>query len=139
MLIWYGNIPEETEWIYTRQIHVWGWIGLVLIFLHWIVPFMGTMSVKVRRKPGLVCFWAVYVLVLHYFDVYWMIMPEAHAGVPGAEADAGGFLGVIASALCVLGMVGLMLGLVLRLAGQTRVAAVRDPRFRESMAFEQIF
>ena len=139
LLIWYGNIPEETEWIYTRQINVWGWIGLVLIFFHWILPFLALMSVKVRRKPWLVCFWAVYVLILHYVDIYWMIMPEAHGGMPGDHATAGGFLGVIASVLCVLGMVGLMLGLLLRLADQTRVAAVRDPRFRESMAFEQIF
>ena len=33
MLIWYGNIPEETEWFFFRQQDVWFWISLSLIFL----------------------------------------------------------------------------------------------------------
>ena len=70
MLIWYGNIPEETEWIYRRQIGSWGTVGLVLIFFHWMLPFAGMMSRHVRRRPPLVFGWAVYVLFLHFFDVY---------------------------------------------------------------------
>jgi hypothetical protein len=138
MLIWYGNIPEETEWIYRRQLGSFGVIGLILIFFHWMLPFLGTMSRYVRRRPPLVVGWAAYVLVLHYFDVYWMIMPESHAGVPGAFADPGGLVGVLASVICVLGMVGILAGLVLRVAQETRIAASSDPRFRESVVFENI-
>ena len=32
MLIWYGNIPEETEWIYVRQVGVFGMLGLAWCF-----------------------------------------------------------------------------------------------------------
>ena len=77
MLIWYGNIPEETEWIWHRQLGTWGGIGLVLIFLHWMLPFLGTMSRHVRRRPTLVFAWSIYLLAMHFFDVCWMIMPEA--------------------------------------------------------------
>ncbi len=139
MLIWYGNIPEETEWIYDRQIGAWGKIGLALIFLHWMLPFFGTMSRHVRRNPTAVFGWALYILVLHFIDVYWMIMPEARSMVTGAEhATAGGAIGVISSILCVAGMATLMIGLILRLAEQTKIIAVRDPRLRESIAFENI-
>ena len=34
MLIWYGNIPEETEWFYHRQLGAWGVLALGLIFFH---------------------------------------------------------------------------------------------------------
>ena len=33
MLIWYGNIPEETEWFYHRQVGAWGMFGLGSDFL----------------------------------------------------------------------------------------------------------
>jgi len=61
-----------------------------------------------------------------------MIMPSADQG------DAGGTLGVIASVLCVVGMVSLLTGLCLGLAQQNKVVAVRDPRLGESIAFENI-
>ncbi len=138
MLIWYGNIPEETEWLWHRQIESWGVVSLALIFLHWMLPFLGTMSRHVRRRPGWMCFWACFILVMHYVDVYWMIMPEAHTAVPGAHASMGGFPGILSSLLCVVGMASLVFGLVLKVAATTRIVAVRDPRIQESIAFENI-
>ncbi|MGB7345867.1 MAG: hypothetical protein WBD20_16745 [Pirellulaceae bacterium] len=139
MLIWYGNMPEETEWFYVRQQETWVTISFVLILFHWLLPFLGTMSRHVRRKPVLVFGWSVYILIMHYFDVYWMIMPEAYSGIHGdAYATAGGVMGVLSSFLCVVGMAALLLGVIFKLATGTKVAAVRDPRFRESMAFENI-
>ena len=112
---------------------------LILLFFHWMLPLAGTMSRHVRRNPKLVFGWAIYILVLHFIDIYWMIMPEAHAAVPGAEpATMGGVFGILSSLLCAGGMVALMLGLVLRGAEETKVVAVRDPRIGESIAFENI-
>ena len=139
MLIWYGNIPEETEWFYHRQVGAWGTLALVLIFFHWMLPFMGTMSRHVRRNPTAVFGWSIYILVMHYIDLYWMIMPEARVALPGADpATIGGLPGVLASLLCDGGMVALVLGLTLKVAEQTKVVAVRDPRLGQSIAFENI-
>jgi hypothetical protein len=139
MLIWYGNIPEETEWFYHRQGGAWGVISIILIFFHWMLPFLGTMSRHVRRNAKAVCGWGIYILIMHFIDIYWMIMPEARVALPGAEpATMGGVAGILASLLCVGGMVALMLGLVLRVAGQTSIVPVQDPRLAESIAFENI-
>ncbi len=132
LLIWYGNIPEETVWFYVRQNGNWGIVALVLIFFHWMLPFAGTMSRHVRRKPGLVCAWGAYLLIMHYVDVYFMIMPSVE------EGNAGGVMGVAASIMCVVGMAGLLSGLCLGIAQQNKVVAVRDPRLGESIAFENI-
>lgn len=131
MLIWYANIPEETIWFYNRETPPWGVLSMILLFLHWGLPFFATMSLHVRRRPGAMFFWAVYILVFHYIDLFWVVMPEAGAGL-------GGVAGVAASLLCVFGMVALMIGLVLRVAGGLRVVPVRDPRLGESLAFENI-
>ena len=131
MLIWYGNIPEETHWFYTRTGGIWSTLGIVLMIFHWGVPFAGTMSRHVRRRPWLVASWAAYILVVHFIDLYWIIMPEAGSG-------AGSTAGVIASVLCLVGMLAMMLGGVFRLASSVRIMAVRDPRLGESLAFENI-
>lgn len=131
MLIWYANMPEETEWFFERQEGAWKWISLSLIFLHWMLPFAGTMSRHVRRRPALVAFWGCYLLVMHFVDIYWLVMPEAEHGV-------GGVTGVVASLLCVIGMSSLMLGLVFYKASQTGVVAARDPRLLESLRFHQV-
>jgi hypothetical protein len=138
LLIWYGNIPEETEWFYSRQEGVFGYLSLVLIFLHWMVPFLGTMSRHVRRRPGLMAGWAAYILVMHFIDIYWIVMPEARRLEHGVIPNAGNFLGVAASVLCVVGMSALVVGLILKVAGDKKVIPVRDPRLRESIAFENI-
>ncbi|TWU43445.1 hypothetical protein Q31b_24860 [Novipirellula aureliae] len=138
LLIWYANIPEETVWLFDRQIGVWAWVSLALVFFHWILPFISTMSRHVRRRPPLVFGWAVYILILHYVDIYWCVMPELFTGADGAMQAVGGAIGIFASILMAVGMATLMLGMMLRVAGQTRVAASRDPRFRESLAFENI-
>jgi hypothetical protein len=133
MLIWYGNIPEETEWIYARMVGVWGYAGLVLIFLHWLLPFVGMMSRHVRRNPKLVFAWSIYLLVMHFVDIYWIIMPEAGSSV-------GGVMGIVTSVLLTAGMIGLYFGGVLWFtqANNVKVIAVRDPRLPESLAFENI-
>ena len=46
--------------------------------------------------------------------------------------------GVLASLLCVVGMVALLLGLILRVAEQTKVVPSETPVCGESMAFENI-
>lgn len=134
MLIWYANIPEETDWFFTRYpgfSGTFGPISIALMVLHFGVPFLGIMSRHVRRRPWAVAFWSAYILVLHFVDMYWAIMPEADLG-------AGGAMGVLASMLTVLGMVCLMLGMVVIVGARTRLIPVRDPRLRESLAFENM-
>ena len=134
LLIWYSNIPEETEWFFHRQDHGWWVLSLGLVFFHWIIPFFGTMSMAARRRPWAIVFWATWILVMHFFDIYWMIMPEAfvHSDVHYSA------LGSLSAVLCALGMLTLMIGLALRVAGGTKLVAVRDPRLAESMAFENV-
>ena len=44
LIIWSGNIPEETGWFLDRMKGGWGWIGVLLIFFHFAFPFSGPAS-----------------------------------------------------------------------------------------------
>jgi apolipoprotein N-acyltransferase len=133
VLIWYANIPEETEWFYTRLKGSWEPLSYALIFFHWLFPFLGLLSRHIRRRPQLVFAWAIYLLVVHFVEIYWIVMPQSSLTFGGAG-------GVITSLLMGLGMVGLYLGGLLWFTSckQVKVLAVRDPRLSESLAFENI-
>ena len=77
-LIWYGNIPEETAWFYARMHHGWERIGMLLIFGHFMLPFWIILSRHMKRNRlvfGVVACWMV---LMHYFDLYFMAMPNLH-------------------------------------------------------------
>ena len=40
MLIWYANIPEETQYFFHRYQGTWYDVGLILIFGHFLFPFV---------------------------------------------------------------------------------------------------
>jgi Ni/Fe-hydrogenase subunit HybB-like protein len=45
LVIWYGDIPEETPFLILRMQSVeWGWMFWVLFFLMFFIPFFGLMS-----------------------------------------------------------------------------------------------
>lgn len=133
MLIWYANIPEETEWFYTRLQGPWQTVSYLMIFFHWLFPFLGLLSRHVRRRPTLVFAWSIYLLVVHFFDLYWIVMPQAGPTLGGAS-------GILVTLLLTLGMFSLYIGGMLWFTRckQVKILAVRDPRLPESLAFENI-
>jgi uncharacterized membrane protein YpjA len=127
MLIWYGNIPEETEWFLKRQTGEWTWVSLALLFGHFVLPFLALVSRVPKRRPRLLAVAGAWVLLMHWVDLYWLAMPEFSPGVA-----AFGLIDV----LCFVGLGGLFLGgLTLNLRRHSLVPE-GDPRLAESMAFE---
>lgn len=127
MLIWYANIPEETFWYRERQTGVWAGVSLALLFGHLIIPFLGLLSREAKRRKWLLAFWAVWLLVFHWLDLYWLVMPSLDApGLPFGLIDV----------CLILGLGSLYLAGVLVVAGQRSLIPVRDPRLPEALAFE---
>jgi hypothetical protein len=76
MLIWYGNVGEETIYFYERMRHypVLFYGNLVLNF---VLPFFLLMFNTSKRKLGLIAFVAALVLFGHWFDIFQMVKPGA--------------------------------------------------------------
>ncbi|MDH3584024.1 MAG: quinol:cytochrome C oxidoreductase, partial [Phycisphaerae bacterium] len=83
MLIWYGNLPEETAWFDRRgatthpdqSIGWWKAVSVVLVVGHLLIPFPGLVSRWAKRLLGLLTFWCIWMLVFHFVDLYWVIVP----------------------------------------------------------------
>jgi len=76
MLIWYANMPDETQFFAPRQLGLWAVVGLVLVFCHILLPFGGLLSRHSKRLPSLYVFWGAWLLLAHFVDMFWIVMPS---------------------------------------------------------------
>lgn len=126
MLIWYADIPEETHWYHWRFEGGWKVVSALLLGAHFVVPFFGLMSRHVKRNKRTLGFWAVWILVIHYVDLFWLVYPNGEAEVPLGLVDV----------LCLVGVVGLFVGVAARRARGVNLIPTGDPRLADSLAFE---
>ena len=129
MLIWYANIPEETIWYQNRSQGSWMAVGAVLVVGHFFLPFIGLLSRHVKRNRAGLAFWSVWLLVVHYLDLYYLIMPQLYPqGISVHLLDL----------VCLLGLVGAFVAYVAYQARSRNLIPVRDPRLARSLAFENL-
>ena len=125
MLIWYANIPEETGWFQHRITPAWeGW-SYALILTNFAVPFFGILSRHVKRNKAALAFWAVYILVVHFIDLYWIVMPNMDP-----HHNPFGLMDVS----LLIGMVGLFVWAFARQATKNSVLAYGDPKLQDCVA-----
>lgn len=129
MLIWYANIPEETVWYLRRQSGDWSAVGLALLFGHFVVPFILLISRGPKRQPAVLALAAVWVLAMHWLDMYWLVMPQI--GSPSAKP-------VLVDLLCLVGLGGILTAATAWRLRRQALLPVRDPRLPESLAFENV-
>ncbi len=126
LLIWIANVPEEVPWYILRIDGGWGIVGAILAGLHFLVPFFLLLSRDLKRDPRRLAFVAVWQLVLHWLDLYWLVMPHLDAGGPRFSLwDLSAFVGVGGVAVAFA---------VARMRGTLAVPA-RDPYLADSLRY----
>ncbi|MFQ5599161.1 MAG: hypothetical protein ACE5G2_01265 [Candidatus Krumholzibacteriia bacterium] len=76
LVIWSGNLPEEITWYLHRRGGGYRWWGVLVLALHFGLPFFLLMSRALRRNPKALALLAVPVLLSHGLDVYWQAVPS---------------------------------------------------------------
>ena len=85
LIIWAGNVPEESGWFVVRETGVWGWIGAILIFFHFGFPFLVLLKQDFKRKAKWLASLAVFILVMRVFDMIYLIAPNPRISMPEME------------------------------------------------------
>jgi len=75
LIIWSGNISEETPWYLVRTGHGWQTVAIALVAFGFFLPFILLMQRKLKQKAHLLSGMAVVVLIARHFDLYWQIGP----------------------------------------------------------------
>ncbi len=127
MLIWYGNIPEETVWYRYRFEHGWYYHSAALLFLHFVLPFLILLPRAPKRSIPVMSVMAVWLMIMHWFDLHWIAMPVLHH-------DHAGFHWL--DFTCWLGLLLLFVGALFWRLSRHPLVPQRDPRLARSLRFE---
>lgn len=80
IIVWSGNLPEETPWYLRRMSGGWQWVGFALIMLHFGLPFMLLLSRRIKRDPRRLMGVVALVFAMRLIDLHWMIAPAFSQG-----------------------------------------------------------
>jgi hypothetical protein len=128
LLIWIAGLPEETPFYITRFGPGWRGIGIFMIFGNFFLPFGALLSRSLKRDPGKLLFVAVWIMLAHLIDVYWLVMPTfSPEGVALSWTTFTAFAGV--------GLLTIAFG-VSRMRGIYAVP-VKDPYLADSLRYRQ--
>jgi len=76
LLIWYGNLPQETIWYAMRTGNGWWAVSWLLIISHFIVPFVALLPRSAKTNLKRLRWVSAWVLAAHGLDIYWLIAPS---------------------------------------------------------------
>ena len=126
-LMWYANLPEETIWYLARMEGSWMTVSIVLMAGHFAIPFFYLMGRAVKRRGSTLAIGGAWLLVMHFLDLYWLVMPTLHPeGISPSPLDV--------AALVTVG--GCFLAAASSLMRRRALVPLRDPRIAESLALE---
>jgi hypothetical protein len=78
LIIWSGNLPEETPWYAKRMDGPWGMVAVALMLFHFAVPFFLLLIRFNKRKAAILGAIAIFVLFMRWVDLTWLIAPAFH-------------------------------------------------------------
>lgn len=93
MIIWYGNIPEETGYYFTRWHNGWQILFFAEIGLNWGIPFMLLLPVKTSRNMNVIIVVIIALIIGQYIDLFVQIIPGITGAFKFGWIEAGMFLG----------------------------------------------
>ncbi|HXM48904.1 MAG TPA: hypothetical protein VN956_13760 [Pyrinomonadaceae bacterium] len=76
LIIWSGNLPEETVWYVARKHGGWGVIALGIVILQFAFPFLTLLSRAAKKSPQRLGMLALLILIMRVVDVIWLIEPS---------------------------------------------------------------
>ena len=128
LLIWYGNLPEETVWYLERWQGSWKAVSLVIIFGAFTFPFLILLFRGAKRNLAFMSGLAIWVMLMHWLDMYWLILPtypEAEHGASFAWWDL----------TTMVGLGGIFLWAFWKRYSSKPLVPVQDPELQESIEF----
>lgn len=93
MLIWFGNIPEETVYYAQRWNNGWKLLFYVNIIINWFIPFTVLLSQKMDKNKTVVKIICLILIIGQWIDLYDQIMPTYTITPKFGVIEIGAFVG----------------------------------------------
>ena len=128
-LMWYANLPEETIFYRARMEGSWMNVSLLLLAGHFVAPFFYLMGRSVKRNGTTLAVGGAWLLIMHFVDLYWQVMPTLHPE---------GFRPSVLDVAALVAVGGCFVAAASWLMRRQALVPLRDPRIAESLAFENV-
>ncbi len=94
---WYGNLPEETQWMILRtREYPWKSIGWVVFSMCFVIPFITLLSRDLKKTGATFATVGLVIFVGIWLEKYIAIIPNLSPGViPFGAMDVGLFFGFL--------------------------------------------
>jgi hypothetical protein len=76
IITWSGNLPTEIGWYIKRWGGGWGWVGLLMLLGHFVLPFALLLSQDLKKNPNTIRSIAIYLVIIRAIDVYYLVEPN---------------------------------------------------------------
>ena len=119
LLIWSGNLPEETIWYVRRSQGGWNWVIIFVIALQFVLPFLLLLAREVKRATLALAALALLILFVHLIDLFWLVVPPFRPSGIGIH-----WLDLAAP----IGLGGVWLAAFAWLLGRAPLLPLHDPR-----------
>jgi hypothetical protein len=124
LIIWAGNLPQEITFYLPRMQSSWRWIGVLLIVLHFALPFALLLSSDLKRRARSLAAVAGLVIVMRVIDLFWLVAPEFRR--QGLMIDW-------FDPVTVVGLCGVWLALFIRELKARPMLPLRDPHLADAI------
>ncbi len=126
LIIWSGNLAEEIPWYLRRIRGGWEFIAVLLIAFHFFAPFFLLLMRGLKRQPELLRRLALAILVIHFLDLCWLILPSAAEDPLGSQVGLSP-IGILLSAAAAVGVGGVWLLVFSHFLAARPLAPMGDP------------
>lgn len=75
LIYWIGDIPQEVAYYGRRVAGTWSDVTYLLVCGMLVVPFFALLSRRWKRDPTYLASVCAFVFLMHFVDVYWLVMP----------------------------------------------------------------
>ena len=128
MLTFVADLPDATPYLIARQTGDWLGVGVLLAAGHFLVPFFLLLSRARKTDPNRIARIAIWILFIHYIDVYWIVMPQVNVTAIPDWSNLTAFVGVG----------GLSIGAALMIFQGKSALPAKDPFLAESLAYHTV-
>jgi hypothetical protein len=106
LVIWYGNLPEETGFVFARLWGPWLPVGRWVLLGMFVIPFWGFLFVAAKKSPLILGFFATVSLVSLWLERYLLVTPSVTemSGPVFGLPEAGPLLAFLGSFLLAYGI-----------------------------------
>ncbi|HEV8607705.1 MAG TPA: hypothetical protein VGQ99_20385 [Tepidisphaeraceae bacterium] len=125
LIIWSGNIAEETPFYIYRTQRGWQVVGLLLIVFHFFIPFILLLNRRTKRTPRILAYVGLAIVAMRLVDLFWTIVPH-HA--QGHRRDVPYAIMHWLDIAAVIGIGGIWIWWFIFQLRRTALVPVNDPR-----------